>query len=475
MLMSLGRIALVLDRRLDSRVVRHDGRGMAMIVVLATLAVLSTSIVEYVYNTRVNLYLAQNQRDEVKAYYLARSGVNLQRLALTFQLEIDARGDMMAQMMARSNFQMWRYLPTLAPIFTSGSLSAGDIGAIDLTETSATGFGGLNGSVMFHEIVPEEGKINLNEFASRNIDRETLIRMCALVFPEDFDELMGVEAQRTIEDRFEVIGAIIDHLDPDSDLTEVTEDCLTESAGVGNEISRYLDADWGPKNEPFVSVGELRLVPGVTDAFMDQFEEHFTVYPVTGQFYPNQAGFIDWYGFLCSNILGAQYEGFSMCALPEVGRQAAYAALVLDGYVNFFDDPLRVLMFIMGGSVAGGAEEMLSGGRMIPFPSNRHFVSIADSLINGDPRAQLFWLSFADPRYVRLYGYSAVLSTGTLVPPRQIAQFDTTAMRRAVETGNPRVYTIAATGEYGAASRTVRAVLDLRQYPEERILYWREY
>lgn len=475
--LAAGRAGLALDRRMGRRATPgHSRRGMAMVVVLATLAVLSTSIVEFVYNTRVNLYLAQNHRDEVKAYFLSRSGINLQRLALSFQLELEARGDMMSQMMSRSNFQMWRYLPTLAPIFTSGALSAGDFGEIDLNETGATGFGGLHGSIEFHEIVPEEGKINLNEFASSNIDQEMLTRLCALVFPADADEMMGVEQQRTIEDRFEVVGAIIDHIDSDSDLTVVNENCIAEVGGAGNEISRYIDMEWEPKNEPFVTVGELRLVPGVTNAFMEQFEHQFTVYPVTGHFYPNQADFIDWYGFLCSHIEGGQYEGFSMCALPDVGMQAAYLALVLDGYVNFFDDPLRVMMFMMGSATtAEGAADMLSGGRMIPFPSNRHFQSVVESLQSSDPAGQLFWLNFADPRYLQAYNYAAVVSTGQLVPPQQIARFDTGAMRRVVETNNPRIYTISATGEYGAASRTITTVVDLNGYPEERLLYWREF
>ncbi len=476
LLMALGRAGLTLDRRMRGRVTQNR-RGMAMIVVLATLAVLSVSIVEFVYNTRVNLYLAQNQRDEVKAYFLARSGINLQRLALSFQLELDSRGDMMSDMMSRSNFQMWRYLPTLAPIFTSGALSAGDFGEIDLNETGATGFGGLHGSIDFHPIVPEEGKINLNEFASSNIDQEMLTRLCSLVFPQDSDEMMGVERARTIEDRFEVVGAIIDHIDSDSDMTVVDENCIATVGGAGNEVSRYVDIDWEPKNEPFVTVDELRLVPGVTPAFMDQFGEQFTVYPVTGHFFPNQADFVDWYGFLCSNIQGSQYEGFSMCALPEVGMQAAFTALVLDGYVRFFEDPLRVMMFMLGsaGDSAGGAGEMLSGGRMIPFPSDRHFTTVINSLQNSDPTGQLFWLNFANPRYVQMYGYQAVLMSGQLVPPNNIVEFDVAAMRRVVETRNPRIYTIAATGEYGAASRSITAVVDLNAYPEERILYWREF
>ncbi len=86
---------------------RPSERGMALIVVFTTIAILSTSIIEYVYNTRVNLYLAQNQRDEVKAYFLARSGVSLTRLALAYQGELEGQGGFIGNAISRSNFQLW--------------------------------------------------------------------------------------------------------------------------------------------------------------------------------------------------------------------------------------------------------------------------------------------------------------------------------------------------------------------------------
>jgi hypothetical protein len=62
-----------------------------------------------------------------------------------------------------------------------------------------------------------------------------------------------------------------------------------------------------------------------------------------------------------------------------------------------------------------------------------------------------------------------------LVPPARLVDFDTAGMRSQVETGNPSIYTISATGQYGTASRTITTVVNLTNYPEERILYWREF
>jgi hypothetical protein len=51
-------------------------------------------------------------------------------------------------------------------------------------------------------------------------------------------------------------------------------------------------------------------------------------------------------------------------------------------------------------------------------------------------------------------------------------QYDTEAMTRLVRTDTPKIYTISATGRYGAASRDIRAVVDFNR--DGRYLYWSE-
>ena len=48
---------------------------MALVIVLTIIAILTTSAVDLSYNTRVNLHLAANARDELRAYYQARSEI----------------------------------------------------------------------------------------------------------------------------------------------------------------------------------------------------------------------------------------------------------------------------------------------------------------------------------------------------------------------------------------------------------------
>ncbi len=69
---------------------RTRRRGVAMLLVLVGLAVLAMVANEVRYNSIVELKLAANARDEVRAYFLAQSGIGLSRLLLRFQKQMDA-------------------------------------------------------------------------------------------------------------------------------------------------------------------------------------------------------------------------------------------------------------------------------------------------------------------------------------------------------------------------------------------------
>jgi general secretion pathway protein K len=61
-----------------------------MLIAVVAITVLTIVATEFAYNSRVDLEMAVNQRDEVRAYYMARSGIGLERLVLHFQKQIDS-------------------------------------------------------------------------------------------------------------------------------------------------------------------------------------------------------------------------------------------------------------------------------------------------------------------------------------------------------------------------------------------------
>src|SRR3954452_21592497 len=63
-------------------------RGIALIVVAVTVAVLGAVVGDFAYNARVDLEAAANARDQLRAEYLARSGMQLARLLIKTQQSV---------------------------------------------------------------------------------------------------------------------------------------------------------------------------------------------------------------------------------------------------------------------------------------------------------------------------------------------------------------------------------------------------
>ena len=108
---------------------------------------------------------------------------------------------------------------------------------------------------------------------------------------------------------------------------------------------------------------------------------------------------------------------------------------------------------------------------MIGFRSERDFLTMLNVFMsNTEYAAQM--AALADPRRAALFGYLASGGTGVL-PSRLMVAFDEAAIAQRISVATPRVYTISATGAYGAATRTITSVIDFTQ--DGRLLYWREY
>ena len=64
---------------------RPRDRGVALLVVITWLALMIALVAEFTFGTSVDAAQAANARDELRAHYLARSGINLSRLLIKIQ------------------------------------------------------------------------------------------------------------------------------------------------------------------------------------------------------------------------------------------------------------------------------------------------------------------------------------------------------------------------------------------------------
>ena len=449
--------------------------GIVLITVVVAIMLMTVVVMEFLYSSRAKLALAVNARDEVKAYYNARSGINLLQLALDFQYDLVEESGPIGTAVTRSNFQLWQYLDLFLPTFVTARVDS-PVGSIDLEETGAIGFGALEGDILFDDPVPEEGKLNLNSFAGSVLETESVLAVCQLFSPTSYDLLFGPTEGpdgNALPTRGEVLGAIIDYVDADQDLVIVDENCQIVDSGAGAEERRYRDLDYESKNEPFTTLDELTLVAGVSPALYETFKDNFTVYQVANQFYVNLAEARGFMGFLCGHILGSN-ETFNMCRSPIIAGQVAFLSLALEGWNAFFSSPFGLLDFYLGGSSGQSqdrVEEGIARGQMIGFRTPQDFRTVLNLFVNS-PETAAQYAILADPQKAALFGYLGSGGAG-LVPPRFNISFDEAGIEQRVSVDLPRVFTISATGTYGSARRTITAVVDFTQ--EGRLLYWREF
>jgi type II secretory pathway component PulK len=467
---------------------RHP-RGVALLISLITITLLAASVVEFAYSNRVNLALASNERDKLKSYFLAKSAVNLSRLLLSFQFALqdesrqtdDDMGRLIGRAMRRSNFQMHQYIDLLMGPFNSGKIES-PIGGINLRDTGVEGFGDFTGE-MEVQVIPEDGRLNLNAFARPRIDETELRAFCAMILDAQYDPIFEQEDPATGEtlDRALVMQRIIDHIDPDEEGTLVGPDCTIQGRS-GDETRPYraLEDDDGmrvqPRNAKLTHVAELNQVPGITPAFMRAFSQQFTVYPV-GKPNINVAQAPVFYAILCQHVM---IEGqtaqtpLDLCSSsPAIGMQVFFFALALDGVRTFFESPLSVLLAYVG-TTESKLLPSAKKGQPVAFLSVSQLPAyLEDFRISPQLMAQFIQYS---PLYAQMSMQNPQFAIDPLAPqfPPWTISFNRSGLMRSVSTTTPQIYRIYATGRYGSTETTVETVVDfgktVRRIPSEAAL-----
>ena len=62
--------------------------GVALLMVLGSVAILTTMVVEFAYNSHIAYTMTRNNLDRLKAYYLARSGMGFAKLQVKIEKDI---------------------------------------------------------------------------------------------------------------------------------------------------------------------------------------------------------------------------------------------------------------------------------------------------------------------------------------------------------------------------------------------------
>jgi type II secretory pathway component PulK len=222
---------------------RDSEKGIVLVIVIIVIAILMILVTDLIYFTQIDSEISMNTRDEVKARYIAKSGVQV------------AAGAFSA-----------RALEELSGIMGSVGGSAGrDDGFWAL---SVPYFPVGQGSVSIM-IMDERSKINLNSLVgvdSNIVDQQVLAELRELF------RLLGIDTGKS--ERF--LSSLVNWTDVPREGTVNDQD----SAGANAEFYAGLQPAYRIKDGPLDTVQEIRMIDGMDDDFYNAIKDYVTVYPI---------------------------------------------------------------------------------------------------------------------------------------------------------------------------------------------------
>lgn len=286
-----------------------ENKGVALMLVLSAITVLTMMGVEFAYNTSVFHNLAQNEADRLKAYYLAKSAYNFMRLELKFNQTFQqvVRSQNLGQYLGQNaNLPLCQQFPLstglIRTVFVEGAMpgmegaegeeEGGEVDeAIEemrrdtsiAQERQAEEFLSFDGD-FDGECADEGTKININALAS--LSREQDAEGVASPFDRYKQFLFRFMSEPKFEMLFEKAGVrvldVVNNMGDWVDSNGEADDFEGRSSGL--EISLYQRAGvpYQVRNGKLVTLMEAYLIDGVVDDWFDPMMNYFTIYSGAG-------------------------------------------------------------------------------------------------------------------------------------------------------------------------------------------------
>lgn len=270
------------------RIGRSSRSGVAMIMVIAAITLMTVITTEIAYAATVRIKLAAHHRDEVAAEALAGTGVNLYRLILMaskqigrnpyiveFGAMLGVNADTLWGMVPFINTQMMRMI-----FVTDGDLDEEEAALMQTEgmseEDLADSRQGRNNFLDFDGDFSASIEDEARRIFVGNLKATSMAELIELHQVQELQGMMSTEENRSFfldhnMERLELIANLVDWTDADD----------TRLYQGGDEAAAYqkLDSPYLPKNAPFDTLQEIRLVEGWhLDSVWERFGQHLTIY-----------------------------------------------------------------------------------------------------------------------------------------------------------------------------------------------------
>lgn len=242
-------------------------KGVAIILAIFTVTLILYLVTEVTYETSVEYGIHAQSVSKLKAYYAAKSGVQLSLL------RIKTYSQVMRSLQGKTNPKIlkmldliWSFPFVWPPVLPSEGLSVDkDLLENQLKESKMD-------ATYSVQITDEGSKIDINDLGSpsKALAQSTKKLLEGIFENKKANDEEWARSNENLKYE-EVIKNIIDWIDPD-----------LESLNGGDERRLYeasTDVDGRyPPNRAFRTVGEIKLVAGVNDEIFNLLKDRITVY-----------------------------------------------------------------------------------------------------------------------------------------------------------------------------------------------------
>jgi general secretion pathway protein K len=248
-----------------------DRRGVALLMVLGAITVLTVFLTELQQETSATFASALADRDAMQAEYLAKSAVNLSRLLIASEPQIRTGLGPMGAMIPFKQIPVWEFTDIALGPFNDEAGMATFGGMLSVDTSTGKGLGLKTGRFEV-KIVDEDSKINLNRASvvpDVDLDRQLVKLMESPQYAPLFE---GRDLDDQFSDMNTICGAMTDWADPDENRSTCYIGSTAQaSTGAEDNFYQMIGLDYRRKNAAYDSLEELRLVRGMGDDFWSTF------------------------------------------------------------------------------------------------------------------------------------------------------------------------------------------------------------
>jgi general secretion pathway protein K len=247
-------------------------RGMALMLAIACMVMITFIAMEVIYDSRVEYDVNSQTLNRLKAFYAAKSGMQLSLLRIKTYQQVQTQYGSMLGSNAKMLDQIWQF-PMAWPLPIPAELNAMDKDAFKkLTKESTM-------DAAYMTTIEDEGsKIDLNDLVSPS---KTLAKITR-------QQILNIFEQKKLEDevfmrahsnvRFdELVNSMIDWMSYKSG-----SDNGGDKRSAYGDLNAETGTDYFPPNRPFRTIAELHMIPGMLDYFFDLLAPRVTLNGMKG-------------------------------------------------------------------------------------------------------------------------------------------------------------------------------------------------